>query len=508
MTPLRPSLDDFRQLRESGANLIPVWTELAADYETPVSAFQKLNDGGPCFLLESAESSEQIGRYSFLGAGERLEIRASGRQIAIRESGGDFITRPLADDCRDPLAEVEKIMARYRPAHVEGLPVFAGGAVGYLAYDMVRFFEPTVPAAPPDPLGLPDMAFLITDTLVIFDHRFRKLQVVANVHTDEHPTDEAGYAAAREKIDALIARLAAPLSVAPLSLMTEPPEEEPRSNTTQAEYEAMVTAGKEYILAGDIFQFVPSQRFETDFAGRPIDLYRTLRHVNPSPYMFCLQFGDEFALVGSSPEVHVRAIDGKIDIRPIAGTRARGKTPEEDAALADDLLGDPKELAEHVMLVDLARNDVGRVARYDSVHVTDFKRIERYSHVMHIVSDVTGRLAPGHSAYDVMRATFPAGTVSGSPKVRAMQIINQLEKAKRGAYAGAVGYFGFDGNHDSCIALRTVVLKDSKAYVQAGAGVVADSVPTSEYIETVNKAKGMLRAIARARMLSGADGAE
>lgn len=503
MTPLRPSLDDFRQLRESGANLIPVWTELAADYETPVSAFQKLNDGGPCFLLESAESSEQIGRYSFLGAGERLEIRAQGRQIAIRENGGDFVTRPFAADCQDPLAEVEKIMARYRPARVEGLPIFTGGAVGYLAYDMVRYFEPTVPDAPPDPLGLPDMVFLITDTLVIFDHRFRKLQVVANVHTDEHATDEAGYAAAREKIDAIIARLAAPLSVAPLSLMTEPPEEEPRSNTTQAEYEAMVTAGKEYILAGDIFQFVPSQRFETDFSGRPIDLYRTLRHVNPSPYMFCLQFGDEFALVGSSPEVHVRAIEGKIEIRPIAGTRARGRTPEEDAALAADLLADPKELAEHVMLVDLARNDVGRVAQYNSVHVTDFKRIERYSHVMHIVSDVTGRLAPGHSAYDVMRATFPAGTVSGSPKVRAMQIINELEKAKRCAYAGAVGYFGFDGNHDSCIALRTVVLKDGKAYVQAGAGVVADSVPTSEYIETVNKARGMLRAIARARMLGG-----
>ncbi|MCB1088692.1 MAG: anthranilate synthase component I, partial [Verrucomicrobiae bacterium] len=230
MTPLKPSLDDFRQLRETGANLIPVWTELAADYETPVSAFQKLNDGGPCFLLESAESSEQIGRYSFLGAGERIEIRANGREISIRENGGDFVTRPLADDCRDPLAEVEKIMARFRPAKVEGLPIFTGGAVGYLAYDMVRFFEPTVPAAPPDTLGLPDMVFLITDTLVIFDHRFRKLQVVANVFAEDDVSDEAGYAAAREKIDAIVAKLAAPLSVAPFSLMTEPPEEAPKSN--------------------------------------------------------------------------------------------------------------------------------------------------------------------------------------------------------------------------------------------------------------------------------------
>ena len=345
------------------------------------------------------------------------------------------------------------------------------------------------------------MVFLITDTLVIFDHRFRKLQVVANVFTGDHDSDEAALAAAREKIDAVVARLAAPMTFAPFSLMADPPDIPPAGNTTREEFEEMVVKGKEYILAGDIFQFVPSQRFEADYGGAPIDLYRALRHVNPSPYMFCLQFGDEFALVGSSPEVHVRAIGGKIEIRPIAGTRWRGKTPEEDAALAEELLADPKERAEHVMLVDLARNDVGRVAEYRTVEVTEFMTIERYSHVMHIVSDVAGRLSAGHTAYDVMRATFPAGTVSGSPKVRAMQIINELEKAKRCAYAGAVGYFGFDGNHDSCIALRTVVLKDGKAHVQAGAGVVADSVPANEYDETVNKARGMLRAIARARLL-------
>ncbi|NNE93056.1 MAG: anthranilate synthase component I [Verrucomicrobiales bacterium] len=504
MTPLHPSLETFTELAQSG-NLIPVWTELAADFETPVSAFRKLNDeanGTPCFLLESAESSDQIGRFSFLGTDPRLEIRAHGRDISVRgESGVE--SYQLAESDGDPLHEVERIMEKYKPVSVEGLPVFTGGAVGFLGYDMVRFFEPTVPGPPEESLGLPDMVFLITDTIVIFDHRFRKIQVVSNVFTDEHESPEAGYEAARARIDATVERLAAPLSFAPFSLMEQPDVPEPVSNTTQAEYEGMVEKAKEYILAGDIFQVVPSQRFEADYGGAPIDLYRALRHVNPSPYMFCLQFGDEFSLVGSSPEVHVRAIDGKIEIRPIAGTRWRGKTPEEDEELAADLLGDPKERAEHVMLVDLARNDVGRVAKFESVNVREFMIIERYSHVMHIVSDVEGQLHPEHSAYDVMRATFPAGTVSGSPKVRAMQIIDEMEKAKRGAYAGAVGYFGFDGNHDSCIALRTVVLKDNKAYVQAGAGVVADSVPENEYSETVNKARGMMRAIAQARVLSG-----
>jgi len=502
MTPLKPSLDDFREFGRAGKNLIPVWTELAADYETPVSAFQKLNDGeSPCFLLESAENVEQIGRYSFLGSHPQLEIRARGREITVREQGGETLSKTLAEGDGDPLSEVEKIMARYEPAEIEDLPLFTGGAVGFLAYDMVRWFEPTVSEPPPDHLGLPDMVFLIAETIVIFDHRFRKLQVVANICTEDFETAEEGYEAARERIDAVVAKLGEPMPIAPMSLMEDPPEIEPESNTTQAEYEKMVETAKEYIHAGDIFQVVPSQRFETDYTGAPIDLYRALRHVNPSPYMFCLQFGDEFSLVGSSPEVHVRAINGKIDIRPIAGTRWRGKTLEEDEALGEELLADPKERAEHVMLVDLARNDVGRVAESESVEVTDFMIIERYSHVMHIVSDVTGKLSPDHTAYDVMRATFPAGTVSGSPKVRAMQIINELEKSKRGAYAGAVGYFGFDGNCDSCIALRTVVLKEEKAYVQAGAGVVADSIPENEHRECVNKAKGMMRAIARARML-------
>ena len=504
VTALKPSFDDFSKLAKSG-NLIPVWTELAADYETPVSAFQKLNDGStPCFLLESAESSDQIGRYSFLGTDPRMIVRAHGREIEVREgAGGDIQKFTLAEEDGDPLHEVQRHMAKFEPVEVEGLPVFAGGAVGFLGYDMVEFFETTVPQTKPDPLGLPDMIFMITDTIVIFDHRFRKIQVVSNIFRDDHETAEAGYEAARQRIEATVQKLAKPLSFAPFSLMTEPDVPEPQSNTTKEEYEAMVNKAKEYILAGDIFQVVPSQRFEADYGGAPIDLYRALRHVNPSPYMFCLQFGDEFSLVGSSPEVHVRAIDEKIEIRPIAGTRWRGKTPEEDEALAQDLLSDPKECAEHLMLVDLARNDVGRVAEYTSVAVKDFQRIERYSHVMHIVTDVEGQLRPEFSAYDVMRATFPAGTVSGSPKVRAMQIIDGMEKDKRCAYSGAVGYFGFDGNHDSCIALRTVVLKDKKAYIQAGAGVVADSIPENEYNETVNKARGMMRAIAQARILAG-----
>lgn len=501
MIPLKPSLEEFSSLCEQG-NLIPVYTELVADYETPVSAFQKISaDGGPSFLLESAESSEEIGRYSFLGSGPKMVFEARGREIKLTSSDGVKEYR-LSEESGDPLHELERIMATYRPVRNSELPVFDGGAVGYLAYDMVRFFEPSIPDPPKDELGVPDMIFMVTDTLVIFDHRYRRMQLVANICVDDYDSVEQAYAAAGEKIEALIALLSKPLQFESLVALAEADEIEPRSNTTKEAYEAMVEKAKEYIYAGDVFQVVPSQRFETDYSGSPVDLYRALRHVNPSPYMFCLQFGDDFSLVGSSPEVHVRAIDKKIEIRPLAGTRKRGANAEEDQTLADDLLADPKERAEHIMLIDLARNDVGRVAAYDSVEVTDFMIIEKFSHVMHIVSDVEGQLNDDKNAYDVMRATFPAGTVSGSPKVRAMQIINEMEQSKRCAYAGAVGYFGFDGNLDSCIALRTVVLKDGKAYVQAGAGIVADSVPEKEYEETVNKARGGMRAIARAKQLS------
>ncbi len=497
---LQPDFATFQTLAQKG-NLVPVMAELAADYETPLSAFQKIHDGRCGFLLESAELTQHSGRYSLLGSSPRIIFTARGREIEIEERGNK-----RGFTCEgDPLAELEKLMKPFRPLEAQPLPVFHGGAVGYLAYDMVRFFEPTLPAPNKDELGLPDMVFMVTDTVLVFDHRTRRLSIVANVHTDEHPNLEAAYDWARQQIASVIEKLEKPLAAKPLQTFAPVSNEDlptPVSNTTRDEYEAMVLKMKEYIAAGDIFQGVPSQRFETDYEGTTVDLFRALRHVNPSPYMFCIDFPQGFALVGSSPEVHVKCMNGRIDIRPIAGTRWRGKTTQEDDALAQDLLNDPKERAEHIMLVDLARNDVGRVADYGSVHVSDLMIIERYSHVMHIVSNVDGHLRDNKTAYDVMRATFPAGTVSGSPKVRAMEIINECEKSKRCAYAGAVGYFGFDGNLDSCIALRTCVVKDGKAYVQAGAGVVADSDPAYEYRETVNKATGMLRAIQWARQLA------
>ncbi len=501
--PLRPSREEFIEAART-ANLIAVSVELMADCDTPVAAFQKLLDEDPAgencsFLLESAENSEQIGRYSFLGSRPAATFESRGQTVTITEQNG---ARQEFEAAGDPFAELQRFMGRYRPApprpDLAALP-FAGGAVGYVGYDAVRFFEPTVPAPPPDELGLPEILFLVTDTLLIFDHRFRRLRVLVNVFT-EGRDPAAAYEEARGKLDRLVRRLRAPSQLQPGLVYQELPSvAAPSGNTTRAEYEAAVARGQEYILAGDIFQFVPSQRFEAAYAGDALSLYRSLRFINPSPYMFLIRFGNRFAVVGSSPEVHVRAIDGHVAIRPIAGTRPRGKTPEEDQTLAEGLLADPKERAEHLMLVDLARNDVGRIAEFGSVRVTDFMTVERYSHVMHIVSNVTGRLRGDRNAFDVMRATFPAGTVSGSPKVRAMQIINEVERSKRGFYAGAVAYFGFDGNLDSCITLRSVVLKDGRAYVQAGAGVVADSVPASEYEETVNKAMGMMRAIELAR---------
>jgi anthranilate synthase component I len=493
--PVEPSMEAFAELAKKG-NVVPVYTQLAADFETPLSAFLKLRDGRHSFLLESAESTEKGGRWSIVGSGPRAVFEARGREITVRQ-GAKCRSYTAPDDL---LAALEREMGEFKSVTHGALPLFSGGVVGYMSYDAVRQFEPTLGDPPPDPLGIPDAVFLLADTLLVFDHRLRRLQVVANAFIDEFPTLEDAYAEARGKIASMVEILNRPLHVPALNGLVRVEPVDARSNTTQEEFEAIVRKGKEFIAAGDIFQFVPSQRFETEFTLPPVDLYRALRLVNPSPYMFILEFGD-FALVGSSPEVHVRSIQGRIDIRPIAGTRWRGATPEEDDALAADLLGDPKERAEHLMLVDLARNDVGRIAKHGAVRVDDFMIVERYSHVMHIVSNVSGELDPSHSAYDVLRATFPAGTVSGAPKIRAMQIINSLEKNKRCAYAGAVGYFGFDGSHDSCITLRTCLLKDGKAYVQAGAGVVADSDPTYEYIETVNKAKGMLRAIALARTL-------
>ncbi len=488
-----PGRDEFRKLARYG-NLIPVYTELVADAETPVSAFSKIDHGGYSFLLESAEHIDQGGRYSFVGSNPRVVFKSRGRTVTVTEHGA---TREFETD-GDPLAELQKLMACYIPVPLAHLPRFAGGAVGYLGYDMVRFFEPTIGEPPRDDMGLPESVFMIAETLLIFDHHLRRLRVLANALVENDDVDGA-YDTAVQSIQNVMTQLDKPVRLPALNVHRQPPALQPASNTTEEEFRRMVAQAHEFIHAGDIFQVVLSQRFETAYDGDPLTLYRCLRFVNPSPYLFCLKFGGEFALVGSSPEVHVRAMNGRVEIRPIAGTRRRGNTPEQDDANARELLADPKERAEHLMLVDLARNDVGRIADFGSVQVTDFMTIERYSHVMHIVSNVAGQLHPGKNAYDVMRATFPAGTVSGSPKVRAMQIINQLEKAKRGTYAGAVGYFGFDGNSDSCIALRTIALKDGKAYVQAGAGIVADSTPEGEYQETVNKAMGMMRAIERAR---------
>jgi anthranilate synthase component I len=489
------SLDEFRDLAKRG-NLIPVYADLIADAETPVSAFHKLDDGrGYSFLFESVEKHDQAGRYSFIGIRPHVVFESNGTTIRIAEVG----TVREFETTRDPLHELEVLMQRYRYVASPALEDarFAGGAVGFLTYDMVRFFEPTVQEPPPDDLGMPESLFMITDTVLIFDHRTRRLRIVVNALVDKDV--DGAFKRASDRIGQIAERLSKPTTLPMLPITAPPDVPTPTGNTTREEFMKMVSDGKEFIRAGDIFQFVPSQRFSVDYAGDPLTLYRSLRFVNPSPYMFCMKFDGRFSLVGSSPEVHVRAINGRIEIRPIAGTRKRGATPEEDEANAADLLADPKERAEHLMLVDLARNDVGRASEFGSVRVTDFMTIERYSHVMHIVSNVEGRLRPDRTAYDVMRATFPAGTVSGSPKVRALQIINGCEKNKRGVYSGAVGYFGFDGNSDSCIALRTIVLKDGKAYVQAGAGIVADSTPEGEYQETVNKAMGMLSAIARAK---------
>ena len=487
---LHPNPEEFAALAAKH-RVVPVWTELVADTETPVTAFAKIaGPDEPAFLFESAEQDEKSGRYSLLGAGAEREFIARGPHFEIRQ-GGNVLRSGQADD---PLAELEREMAGLSAPR--GFPHFPGGCIGYLSYDAVRYFEPTVPPAPPDQLGLPDLYFFTTDRVLVFDHLTRRLMVMVNAYPGEDP--QAAYDAARAKIVSLLAQLARPAVLPPIFTGLPTTPSEVASNTTRDEYFAAVDCAKEYIRAGDAFQIVLSQRFATPYTGTPLDLYRALRLVNPSPYMFLLRCPG-YQLVGSSPEVHVRVDEGKIQIRPIAGTIRRGANPEEDDRNADELLHNPKERAEHLMLVDLARNDVGRIAGYNSVQVTDFMTIERYSHVMHIVSNVIGTLSPGYSTYDVMRATFPAGTVSGAPKVRAMQIINEMEKSKRCSYSGAVGYFGYDGNLNSCIALRTVLLKDGTAYVQAGAGVVADSTPEGEYEETINKAMGVIRAIERAR---------
>ncbi len=488
-----PDKKTFLERAQRG-NLIPVWREFLADQETPVLAYERLrtalvNEGKAqgAFLLESVEGGEHIARYSFLGGAPRALFRSYGRRVEIEDADGHV---DVQEDV-EPLSALKTYMARYQPVPDPELPRFFGGAVGYIGYDAVAQFE-KVPLCEREGLGWPDMVFGITDTIIIFDHVRHSMKVVANAFVEGDPG--AAYADALRRIDAMSAHLATSVPMYVLDARDEPGAVSYRSNTEKESFMAAVDRAKEYIRAGDVIQVVLSQRFEADATGEPLDAYRALRSINPSPYMFCLEFGDR-AVVGSSPEIHVRCEDERVEVRPIAGTRPRSSDPARDAALAEELLADPKERAEHIMLVDLGRNDIGRVCEYGSVQVPELMVIERYSHVMHIVSDVVGKLAKGQDAYDVLRATFPAGTVSGAPKVRAMEIIAELEEARRGAYAGAVAYIGFTGNLDSCITIRTVLMEQQKAYVQAGAGIVADSDPLKEFEETQNKARGMIKAL-------------
>jgi len=481
-----PDLDAFRAIARPGA-LVPVYRAIIADLETPVSAYLKLARGhDKTFLLESVDQADTIGRYSFLGANPSIVLRARGRQLTIERPDG---SETFETD--DPLRALRDLMAEYHPAPVEGLPEFHGGAVGYIGYDEVRFFE-TLPDENPDPLGLPDLYFYITDTLVIFDHVQNRMLLVSNAHVGEDP--EAAYYHALGKLDDLEARLRQPLVVSEERVHAGEVDNTIRSNFNKTEFCAIVERGKEYIRAGDIFQVVLSQRFERNVYTSPVNLYRALRCVNPSPYMTLITY-PEFTLVGCSPEVMTQVKGGKCVVRPIAGTRPRGATRDQDLHLEADLLGDEKELAEHIMLVDLGRNDVGRVSTIGSVHPTQLKVVERYSHVMHIVSEVQGDLRPDADAFDAIRATFPMGTVSGAPKIRAMEIIDELETVRRGPYSGGCGYIAFDGEMDTCILIRTMVVKDGVAYLQAGAGIVYDSDPEREYEETWNKARALFQAV-------------
>ena len=489
---VHPARDAFIRLAAQG-NVIPVYADLAADFETPVSAYAKLKDAGPAYLLESVEGGENLYRYSFIGCRPRKVFACGPRTTEIRSPGKPTQVVPTPPD---PLTLVQAEIAGHRPVTLPGMPRFTGGAVGYLAYEYITRIEPTVPAAAADELKVPLAYFMMSDSLVIFDRVKQTLRLCVNAHVPDGPGTgaEGAYEAAVAELDSLYALLRKPRELVPAPLSEGAPGPVPPGNFTRAAFEKLVDGVKEYIRAGDIIQVVPSQRFTQPFGRSPLDLYRALRSVNPSPYMFILDAGD-FALVGASPEVHVRLTDDLVEIRPLAGTRKRGVTVAEDLALEKELLADEKERAEHLMLVDLARNDIGRVCAFGSVRVPELMVVERYSHVMHIMSQVEGRISPDKSAFDLMRATFPAGTVSGAPKIRAMQIIAEKEPVQRGFYAGALGYFSYDGNLDSCIMLRTSLLKDGKIHIQAGAGVVADSDPAAEYQETVNKASALFKAM-------------
>jgi anthranilate synthase component 1 len=497
---IEPSQEAFTARYKRGEAQV-VWTTLVADLETPVSAYLKLGAGGQSFLLESVEGGASRGRYSIIGLEPDIVWRAQGSRARVNRTAR---TRPDAfEPCPDaPLQALRALIAESRIELPDALPPMAAGVFGYMGYDMVRQME-HLPADKPDPIGIPDAVMLRPTLIVIFDTVKDVMTVVTPVRPENGVDASSALGRAVERLTRVVDLLDKPLDKSIAQSTDGPIEAAPQSNTSPEAYRGMVARAKEYIAAGDAFQIVLAQRFEAPFTLPPFSLYRALRRTNPSPYLYFLDFGT-FAVAGSSPEILVKAADCVVTIRPIAGTRPRGATPHEDKALEDELLADPKERAEHLMLLDLGRNDVGRVSATGTVRVTDQFFIERYSHVMHIVSNVEGRLDAKYDALDALAAGFPAGTVSGAPKVRAMQIIDELEKDKRGLYAGCVGYFSAGGTMDTCIVLRTALVKDGTMYVQAGAGIVADSNPDAEQQECVNKAKALFRAAEEARRFASA----
>ncbi len=517
-------------------NLIPVTRRILADFETPLSAYSKIRGQGESFLFESVEGGEHLGRYSFVGCNPRAVVRQIGDRVEVLENGKvteestvhqepahgaaekfalieqsmktygkveEFTVAYSAQSTvKDGLEVIERVMKKYRPVSLPGLPRFTGGAVGFIGYEFIHDIEPVVPRPPNDDLQTPVMYFLIADELLIFDRVSQTITILVNAIIENGTAPAEAYENAVGEIERLMTLLEQPSLHCPVAVPKEVPPVPFESNVTREKFTANVGKAKEYITSGDIIQVVGSQRFSAPVKSSPLDIYRAVRSINPSPYMFLLEL-EGMSLVGASPELHVRCEDHKVEIRPIAGTRPRGKTHEQDLKHEQDLLADPKERAEHVMLVDLARNDLGRVCDYGTVQVRDLMVIERYSHVMHIVSQVEGRLSDDKTPYDLMRATFPAGTLTGAPKVRAMQIISELEETARGPYGGCVGYFSFNGNLDCCITIRTALIKDGRAYVQAGGGWVNDSTPDAEFDETVNKAKAMIKAVALAESFVG-----
>jgi anthranilate synthase component 1 len=494
-----PSQPEFLKLAGQG-NLIPVTRRVLADMETPLSAYRKIRGQGESFLFESVEGGEHIGRYSFVGCNPRSIIRQTGSKVELIENGKVTESFAIGQGVRDGLAVIEQVMRRFQPVPIPGLPRFSGGAVGFIGYEFIHDIEPVVPRPSRDELKTPVLYFLIADELLVFDRVEQTITILVNAVLNGQTPAEA-YEEATGEIDRLLSLLEQPLEHLPVDVPRDVPEIPFVSNMSRQAFLENVALAKKYITAGDIIQVVGSQRFSIPVKASPVDIYRAARSINPSPYMFLLEL-EGFSLVGASPEIHVRCEDRRVEIRPIAGTSRRGQTPEEDKALEKELLANPKERAEHVMLVDLARNDIGRVCDFGSVQVKALMIIERYSHVMHIVSQVEGTLCADRTPYDLMRATFPAGTLSGAPKIRAMQLISEMEQTARGPYGGCVGYFSFNGNLDCCITIRTALIKDGIAYVQAGGGWVYDSAPDAEFQETVNKSKAMLKAVAMAENFS------